>query len=59
MTNFKSYLREAHDRLKDELIHKLLEAGWTKMTDGRQLYELTLSELVEEYKDTKRYRRIF
>lgn len=38
---------------KQSLIEQLLEMGKTKMDDGRQLYELNLMELIEEYNDLK------
>lgn len=47
---FKSYLREAIERVKDKRIEQLIELGRVKMEDGRQLYELTLSELDHEYR---------
>lgn len=53
LTGCKSYLREAQERLKDYLIHRLLKAGYTKLDDGRQLYELTLTELMNEYEEIK------
>lgn len=31
--------------IKDEMIEKLISLGYTKMLDGRQLYELSTSEL--------------
>jgi hypothetical protein len=54
----KTHFREGQERLKDELINRLIKAGWTKLADGRQLYELTLTELKEEYEDAKRIRKI-
>lgn len=41
----RNLLREAVEKRKDLLIRKLIKAGYTKMADGRQLYELTPSEL--------------
>jgi hypothetical protein len=41
-------LREAVTRKKQDYITKLLEAGIYKASD-RQLYELTLSELEQEF----------
>jgi hypothetical protein len=46
-------LREGQESLKDKLIAELLKTGLTKMPDGRQLYVLNLTELIEEYKSTK------
>lgn len=54
---FKSYLREAIERVKDKRIEQLIELGRVKMEDGRQLYELTLSELDHEYRCMKEMRR--
>ncbi|MDP4086011.1 MAG: Fur-regulated basic protein FbpA [Bacillota bacterium] len=49
----KTQLRKAQDRLKDFLINRLIKAGIMKMEDGRQLYELTLTELKKEYREMK------
>lgn len=38
-------LKNAIDKQKDLLIDYLLKNGFTKLSDGRQLYELTLTEL--------------
>ncbi|MFO1442664.1 Fur-regulated basic protein FbpA [Bacillus sp. Bva_UNVM-123] len=54
MKLFKTYLREAQERLKDSLIERLLALGVTKVNDGRQLYELTLTELTNEYDYAKK-----
>lgn len=53
MKPFKTYLREAQERLKESLIERLIALGVTKMNDGRQLYELTLTELTNEYEHVK------
>ncbi len=42
------------ERKKDELKEKLLKMGYFKYSDGRQLYELSLSELEKAYKTIKR-----
>jgi hypothetical protein len=42
-------LRAAVEQKKRELIECLIQADVVKMPDGRQLYELTLSELKELY----------
>ncbi|MBP1083487.1 Fur-regulated basic protein FbpA [Bacillus capparidis] len=38
------------ERKKDDIKSKLLEIGYYKTPEGRQLYELTLSELQKIYK---------
>lgn len=38
-----------NQNLKDELILMLLDLGYTKLSDGRQLYELTVGELEHLY----------
>lgn len=38
-------LKDAVDARKNRLIHRLIGAGYTKMSDGRQLYELPLADL--------------
>jgi hypothetical protein len=38
-------LKEAVDARKNYLINRLIVAGYTKMDDGRQLYELPLADL--------------
>jgi hypothetical protein len=53
---FKSFLREAIERVKDKRIEQLIAMGHTKMEDGRQLYELTVSELNHEYRCLKEMR---
>lgn len=50
---FKSYLREAIENVKDKRIEQLIQMGRVKMEDGRQLYELTISELEHEYRCMK------
>jgi hypothetical protein len=54
LLSVKTQLRDGQERLKDSLINRLIKAGWTKMDDGRQLYELTLTELIIEYEDAKK-----
>ncbi|MFC3885851.1 Fur-regulated basic protein FbpA [Bacillus songklensis] len=44
-------LNQAIQMRKNYLIDQLIEAGYTKMVDGRQLYELTLTELEEVYRN--------
>lgn len=41
-------LRQAYDKEKQRLIEELIKCGYTKLEDGRQLYELTLTELLDE-----------
>lgn len=53
---FKTFLREAIERVKDKRIEQLIAMGHTKMEDGRQLYELTVSELNHEYRCLKEMR---
>jgi hypothetical protein len=38
-------LREAVEKRKDYIIRRLINSGYTKLENGRQLYELPLSEL--------------
>jgi hypothetical protein len=47
-------LMQAVERKRLKLIIKLIERGYVKTTDGRQLYELTLTELVGIDKNLKR-----
>ncbi|WP_041270045.1 Fur-regulated basic protein FbpA [Parageobacillus thermoglucosidasius] len=54
---FKSYLREAIERVKGKRIEQLIAMGHTKMEDGRQLSELTVSELNHEYRCMKELRK--
>jgi len=42
------------EQRKDELKEKLLALGYFKTADGKQLYELSLSELEKAYKTIKR-----
>jgi hypothetical protein len=42
-------LREAVEKRKSFIINRLIKTGYTKLDDGRQLYELTLSELEHLY----------
>ena len=42
-------LREAVERRKSRIIRDLISVGYTKREDGRQLYELPLSELEHLY----------
>ncbi|MBE2941943.1 Fur-regulated basic protein FbpA [Anoxybacillus flavithermus] len=55
---FKSYLREAIENVKDKRIEQL-KMGRVKMEDGRQLYELTISELEHEYRCMKEKKVFF
>ncbi|WP_096201915.1 Fur-regulated basic protein FbpA [Bacillus sp. FJAT-45350] len=43
-----NHLRYAVESEKDRIIQELISNGHTKLADGRQLYELTLSELENE-----------
>ncbi|OOE05031.1 hypothetical protein BO219_06500 [Anoxybacillus kestanbolensis] len=56
---FKSYLREAIENVKDKRIEQLIQMGRVKMEDGRQLYELTISELEHEYRCMKEKKVFF
>ena len=42
------------EQRKDELKEKLLSVGYFKTDEGKQLYELSLSELEKAYKTIKR-----
>lgn len=42
-------LREAVENEKKRFIKRLISMNFLKMADGRQLYELTLTELQETY----------
>ncbi len=42
------------EQRKDELKEKLLALGYFKTDEGKQLYELSLSELEKAYKTIKR-----
>jgi hypothetical protein len=42
-------LREAVEKRKSFIIDRLIKSGYTKLEDGRQLYELTLTELEHIY----------
>ena len=42
------------EQRKDELKEKLLALGYFKTAEGKQLYELSLSELEKAYKTIKR-----
>lgn len=42
------------EQRKDELKEKLLSLGYFKTDEGKQLYELSLSELEKAYKTIKR-----
>ncbi|MBW7651334.1 Fur-regulated basic protein FbpA [Anoxybacillus sp. ST4] len=55
---FRSYLREALEDVKVKRIEQLIQLGRVKMEDGRQLYELTISELEHEYKCMKEKRML-
>jgi hypothetical protein len=46
-------LRQAVEHEKDLYKNKLLEMGYFKTPEGKQLYELTLSELEEIYRNEK------
>ncbi|MCG3085901.1 Fur-regulated basic protein FbpA [Anoxybacillus sp. LAT_35] len=56
---FKSYLREAIENVKDKRIEQLIQMGRVKMEDGRQLYDLTISELEHEYRCMKEKKVFF
>jgi Fur-regulated basic protein A len=59
MTMNRNLLREAVEQRKDELKNELLQIGYFKTPDKRQLYELTLSELEEIYETEKlRYEKL-
>lgn len=42
-------MEASNQNLKDELILMLLDLGYTKLSDGRQLYELNVGELEHLY----------
>jgi hypothetical protein len=42
-------LREAVEKRKSFIIRELINGGYTKHEDGRQLYELPLVELERKY----------
>lgn len=42
-------LKEAVEKRKNFIIQRLIRTGFTKMEDGRQLYELPLSDLEHLY----------
>jgi DNA-binding protein Fis len=46
-------LREAVEKRKSQIIRELINAGYTKHEDGRQLYELPLAELEHLYIDMR------
>jgi hypothetical protein len=46
-------LRRAVEQKKDELKIRLFKLGYFKTLDGKQLYELTLSELEQIYENEK------
>jgi Fur-regulated basic protein A len=46
-------LRRAVEHEKDLYKNRLLEMGYFKTPEGKQLYELTLSELEEIYRNEK------
>ncbi|WP_078430461.1 Fur-regulated basic protein FbpA [Alkalihalobacterium alkalinitrilicum] len=54
MNNQTGLLRRAVEAKKQELIAQLISTGVTKMSDGRQLYELTLTELQDEFRKVRR-----
>ncbi|WP_228485745.1 Fur-regulated basic protein FbpA [Thermaerobacillus caldiproteolyticus] len=54
LNNQPGTLRKAVERKRQRLIKKLIKAGVHKMQDGRQLYELTLTELQQEINDLER-----
>ncbi|GAC92344.1 hypothetical protein KN10_2780 [Anoxybacillus flavithermus NBRC 109594] len=56
---FKSYLRDAIENVKAKWIEQLIQLGRLKMEDGRQLYELTISELEHEYRCMKEKKVFF
>lgn len=51
MNQQANLLRQAVESKKQRLIDGLIDQGVTKVPDGRQLYELTLSELQHEYNE--------
>lgn len=42
-----------NNKLKDKLIMKLIDIGYVKVSDGRQLYELNLLELSRLLNDAR------
>ncbi|MBO0962521.1 Fur-regulated basic protein FbpA [Neobacillus sp. MM2021_6] len=46
-------LREAVEKRKSRIIRDLISVGYTKSEDGRQLYELSLTELEVLHKHEK------
>lgn len=46
-------LREAVEKRKSRIIRDLISVGYTKCEDGRQLYELLLTELEELHSQEK------
>jgi hypothetical protein len=42
-------LREAVEKRKDFIINRLINSGFTKLEDGRQFYEMPLTELEHLY----------
>ncbi|AXM89717.1 Fur-regulated basic protein FbpA [Anoxybacillus ayderensis G10] len=55
---FKSYLRDAIEDVKAKRIEQLIQLGRVKMEDGRQLYDLTISELEHEYRCMKEKKKV-
>lgn len=47
----RGMLNQAVQMRKEYLINQLIEVGYTKMADGRHLYELTLTELEVVYRN--------
>ncbi|MGC4375899.1 Fur-regulated basic protein FbpA [Fictibacillus sp. Mic-4] len=50
MINSPNILRRAVEQRKEMIIRELISCGVFEHPDGRQLYELTLSELEDEYR---------
>lgn len=46
--HFLIHETELYYAMKQTLIERLIEQGFTKMGDGRQLYELDLAELIDQ-----------
>ncbi|MRX54810.1 Fur-regulated basic protein FbpA [Bacillus idriensis] len=53
MTVTENRLRQAVEQRKDELKSELMRYGYFKTPDGKQLYELTLSDLEEIHINVK------
>lgn len=53
MIDNRTNLRRGIERQQDFLKSELLKMGYFKTPDGKQLYELTVSELQEIYENEK------